>query len=165
MTEIIKAIEKDIALIHKLGCEVFPETYAKILEPEQIDYMLDWMYSEKNLAKQMSEGHVYYIGYCDSEPFGYLSVRQEASDTFHLEKIYLRKKFQGKKLGALLFERAKSHILEIHPNPCRMILNVNRENKAYSFYKHMGMRELYSGDFPIGNGYFMNDYIMGLDLP
>ena len=28
----------------------------------------------------------------------------------------------------------------------------------------MGMRRLREGDFPIGNGYYMNDYIMGLEI-
>ena len=45
-----------------------------------------------------------------------------------------------------------------------MELNVNRNNKALQFYEHMGMRKLREGDFPIGNGYYMNDYIMGLDI-
>ena len=35
---------------------------------------------------------------------------------------------------------------------------------ALQFYEHMGMRKLREGDFPIGNGYYMNDYIMGLDI-
>ena len=39
-----------------------------------------------------------------------------------------------------------------------------RNNKALQFYEHMGMRKLREGDFPIGNGYYMNDYIMGLDI-
>ena len=30
--------------------------------------------------------------------------------------------------------------------------------------RRMGMRKLREGDFPIGNGYYMNDYIMGLDI-
>ena len=41
-----------------------------------------------------------------------------------------------------------------------MELNVNRNNKALQFYQHMGMRKLREGDFPIGNGYYMNDYII-----
>ena len=45
-----------------------------------------------------------------------------------------------------------------------MELNVNRHNRAVSFYEHLGMRRLRSGDFPIGGGYFMNDYIMGMEL-
>ena len=31
-------------------------------------------------------------------------------------------------------------------------------------FAHIGMRKLREGDFPIGNGYYMNDYIMGLDI-
>ena len=52
----------------------------------------------------------------------------------------------------------------VHPEPCLMELNVNRGNKALLFYERMGMRKLREGDFPIGNGYYMNDYIMGLDI-
>ena len=52
----------------------------------------------------------------------------------------------------------------IHPAPCLMELNVNRNNKALHFYEKMGMRKLREGDFPIGNGYYMNDYIMGLNI-
>ena len=30
--------------------------------------------------------------------------------------------------------------------------------------KHMGMHKASQGDFPIGNGYYMNDYIMTLEV-
>ena len=43
-------------------------------------------------------------------------------------------------------------------------LNVNRHNRALHFYERMGMRKLREGDFPIGGGYWMNDYIMGLEI-
>ena len=45
-----------------------------------------------------------------------------------------------------------------------MELNVNRNNRALHFYERMGMRKLREGDFPIADGYYMNDYIMGLDI-
>ena len=53
---------------------------------------------------------------------------------------------------------------EIHPGPCEMHLNVNRNNKALQFYQHLGMEKVAEGDFHIGNGYYMNDYIMGLKI-
>jgi hypothetical protein len=28
----------------------------------------------------------------------------------------------------------------------------------------MGMTKVDEGDFPIGNGYYMNDYIMGMEI-
>ena len=40
-------------------------------------------------------------------------------------------------------------------------LNVNRYNKAQGFYLKHGFQIRRQGDFEIGNGYYMNDYIMG----
>ena len=45
-----------------------------------------------------------------------------------------------------------------------MALTLNRRNPALHFYERMGMRCLREGDFPIGGGFYMNDYIMGLDI-
>lgn len=72
--------------------------------------------------------------------------------------------FQGCRLGKALFEQAVKAIKEIHPGPCEMHLNVNRNNKALQFYQHLGMEKVAEGDFHIGNGYYMNDYIMGLKI-
>lgn len=164
MIEIKKASITDVALIHKLGNVAFTDTYSAILTPEQIDYMLDWMYSEASLTAQLENGHVYYIGYSDGVPFGYLSVQRENETTFHLQKIYLLKEFQKKGLGDLLFKQAISHVEQITSNPCRIILNVNRNNSAKGFYEKMGMVKIDEGDFPIGNGFYMNDYIMGIGV-
>ena len=43
-------------------------------------------------------------------------------------------------------------------------LNVNRNNPAINFYSRFGFKILRQGDFHIGNGFYMNDYIMGLEL-
>ena len=43
-------------------------------------------------------------------------------------------------------------------------LNVNRHNPAVGFYKHMGFHEHATRDFHIGNGYYMNDYIMRMEV-
>lgn len=110
------------------------------------------------------EGHVYSIAYKENEPCGYVSVQQQEKDVFHLQKIYVLPRFQGTHCGSFLFKEAIKCIKEIHPEPCLMELNVNRNNKALQFYEYMGMRKLREGDFPIGNGYYMNDYIMGLDI-
>ena len=165
MFTIRKATTNDIALIHQMAWVVFPHTYHIILTPEQIDYMMEWMYSEKSLQKQMVEdGHIYYLAFKEDEPAGYLSIQPEGEHVFHLQKIYVLPSFQGMNLGKLLFEQAIKAIKELHPAPCQMRLNVNRQNKALTFYEKMGMTKIDEGDFPIGNGFYMNDYIMGLDI-
>ena len=159
------ATTADCALIQKLAQQIFPVTYKDILTPEQTDYMMEWMYSLDNIRKQMEEeGHVYFLAYEECEAAGYVSVQQQGEDLFHLQKIYVLPYYQGAHCGSFLFRAAIKYIKEVHPGPCLMELNVNRNNKALQFYEHMGMRKLREGDFPIGNGYYMNDYIMGLEI-
>lgn len=172
-----KATKDDAELIHSLAVEVFPATYKEILSAQQIDYMMEWMYSVSNILKQMEEGHIYFLACSDlniednmrndqeyTDYLGYASVEQQDENTFHLQKIYVLPRCQGKKVGAALFDKAITYIKSVHPTPCVMELNVNRNNKALGFYKKRGMTIVSQGDFPIGNGYYMNDYIMQLSI-
>ena len=110
------------------------------------------------------DGHIYYLAFRGDEPAGYLSIQPEGEHIYHLQKIYVLPNYQGMKLGKMLFQQAINGIKELHPAPCQMRLNVNRHNKAIDFYRNMGMYKVAEGDFHIGNGYYMNDYIMALDI-
>ena len=156
---------EDISAIRDMAAVAFPQTYKEILSPEQIDYMMEWMYSEESLHRQMTEeGHIYYIAYHDGQPAGYLSIQPEGEHIYHLQKLYILPTYQGLHLGKRLFEQAIAAIKELHPTPCQMRLNVNRKNKALTFYQKMGMTKVDEGNFDIGGGYYMKDYIMGLDI-
>ena len=163
MLQFKKADRDLIPTIEKLAQEIFPATYATILSGEQIDYMMEWMYSRESLEKQMAQGHVYHIAYYDGEPVGYTSVQMVEEGVWHLQKIYLKPGMQGKSVGKQMFLNAVDYIRQNSQLPCTVELNVNRNNtKAIRFYEHMGMHKASQGDFPIGNGYYMNDYIMAL---
>lgn len=166
MITLKKACLSDCHTIRQMAKIAFPATYAQILSNEQLTYMMEWMYSLPNLHKQITEdGHLYYIAWeNDTIPVGYVSIQQEKEDLFHLQKIYILPGHQGKGIGRLLFKQAIHAIHLLHPSPCTMELNVNRHNQALHFYEKMGMRKVREGDFPIGNGYYMNDYIMAMRL-
>ncbi len=164
MFTIRQATTADCQLIHDLAWQTFPHTYRDILTPEQNDYMMEWMYSLANLQKQMADGHVFFIAYDEAKPVGYVSVQQEDEHLFHLQKIYVLPDRQRHHYGERLFAQAMAYIKEVHPQPCRMELNVNRNNPAVAFYERMGMLKDRSGDFPIGHGFYMNDYIMAMEL-
>jgi ribosomal protein S18 acetylase RimI-like enzyme len=137
MFEIRKATLEDISLINELAWIVFPHTYNKMLPPGQTEYMMEWMYSEESLHKQMTQdGHIYYLAFKGDEPAGYRSIQPEGEHVYHLQKIYVIPHFQGLKIGKMLFNHAIISIKELHPEPCQMRLNVNRENtKAVEFYQ------------------------------
>lgn len=162
-----KANLEDCMLISQLAAQTFPWTYRNILTKEQIDYMMDWMYSLPNLQQQMKDGHTFYIISSETgSPCGYVSVRLESGTLYHLEKIYVLPEAQGKGYGKALFLQAEEHVRkQANRVTATMELNVNRYNKALNFYKKMGMTCDRQGDFPIGNGYYMNDYIMKIEIP
>lgn len=167
MFDIRKATIDDCAAIQEVAREAFPATYKDILTPEQMDYMMDWMYSTANLHKQMEqEGHIYFIAWQEEKPVGYVSIQLQSKDLFHLQKIYVLDAYQGLGLGRVLFWRSLKYIKEVlHPAPFVFELNVNRHNeKAVIFYERMGMRKDREEDCPIGNGFYMNDYIMTMNF-
>lgn len=165
MNTIRIATTKDIPLIRQLAEQVFPETYKNIITPEQCRYMMDMMYSEESLRRQMTEeGHVYQLLSVDGEAAGYVSVQPIESDLYELQKIYVLPRFQGRHLGRTLFDAAVALVKKFHPEPCRIFLHVNRYNKAKTFYEHLGLKVTKQGDYDIGHGYFMNDYIMEKEI-
>ena len=167
---ISRAGSHDIMHIHDMAEIVFRHTYKDILSPEQMEYMMDWMYSSSSLARQMKEGHVYYVAFCGDAPCGYVSVQPDgAADDgrmlWHLQKIYVLPSEQGNGLGRILFNKVMEHVTrESYGRPALLELNVNRNNSAVGFYQHLGLKILRQGDFHIGNGFYMNDYIMGIDI-
>lgn len=160
----------DIGTVRSMADVVFRKTYADILSPEQMEYMMDWMYSEESLGEQISgEGRFFRIAEFDGVPAGYVSFEFEEAlpdgrSLYHLQKLYVMPGYQGRGLGAAMLEHVKSFLVGICPGGCRIELNVNRNNPATGFYERMGMARDRQGDFPIGEGYYMNDYIYATDL-
>lgn len=164
MISIRKATPNDIPLIRSLAEVVFPATYTPLLPEGQVEYMMQWMYSEESLRRQMDEGHTYYIAAFDNVACGYLSVERQSKSLFHLQKIYILPAFQGRGIGERLFQQAVVHVCQRGILPATLELNVNRENRAVGFYLKMGMHRARTVDVAIGDGFYMNDYIMELTV-
>lgn len=148
----------DIPLIRELTFKVWPQTYAAILSKEQIDYMLEWMYSESSLLQQMKDGSRFIMGYDKEEPIGFAAYQEIAPACFKLHKLYVLPSQQGKGTGKLIID----HILQSmrETGGAALQLQVNRNNKAVGFYKKLGFTVIEEADFEIGNGYFMKDFVM-----
>ncbi len=159
MFEIKKADVKDIPLIRELTFRVWPQTYASILSQAQIDYMLNMMYSENSLAKQMKdEGCQFIIAFEDGNPVGFASYSETQPQKWKLHKIYILPNQQGKGTGKLVINYVINEIKQ--QNAVSLYLQVNRDNNAKAFYEHIGFSEVDFINLDIGSGYFMNDFIM-----
>lgn len=154
---------QDIPAIRAMADVVFRDTYKEILSPEQMEYMMEMMYSEESLRRQLEEG-VFFMdegrGYASARPVG---AADDGTPRYHLEKLYVMPEARKTGLGQELFDTICGWVTSREPRAL-LELNVNRSNPALGFYERLGMARARSGDFPIGNGFYMNDYIMALEL-
>lgn len=170
MIRITQATESDIHVIKSMADVVFRNTYSSILTAEQVEYMMEWMYSKQSLEKQFSDLNSFFITWCNGIPVGYMSIQKESITednitVYHLHKLYVMPEWQGRGVGELLFKKACEYATHNKNSAkARIELNVNRYNKALGFYLKMGMKIAEEGDFAIGNGFYMNDYIMSREL-
>jgi GNAT superfamily N-acetyltransferase len=155
----------DINAIGFLAQQIWPETYGNILTAEQLKYMLNLFYSPASLRRQMvDEHHRFVLIELDEEAIGFASWSASPEPgVYKLHKIYFLPGQQGKGLGRSLLQFIFD---EIGPEGAKTLrLNVNRYNKARQFYERMGFVVTREEDVPIGNDYFMNDYVMEIAVP
>jgi GNAT superfamily N-acetyltransferase len=194
MTEIqiTRADLTDRDFIRSVSERTWPSTYGHIISQEQINFMLDWMYSDASLATQMNTGCEFYIASIkdsnldnvhnfdnvynnDWEDIGFCSVspedekaeesnnsaeKVEGSKAHKLNKIYVLPSAQGTGAGKALLN--KSIEVAKAAGSSSLFLQVNKLNTAYSFYLKHGFIKEAEFKFDIGNGFFMDDYVMRL---
>ena len=160
----VRMIAKDdLWQIRELAIRIFPVTYQDIVEAPQIDYMMEMFYTQENLIRQFESGQQFLIIYHEGNAAGYASYTPlNSSGDYKLNKIYLDTQLQGMGLGRILMNDVISRLKAAGAKSLQ--LNVNRYNKAVGFYRNMGFFVKKEELLDIGNGYFMDDFVMELSL-
>lgn len=154
-----KATASDAEEIERLATEIWNEHYISIISQEQIDYMLDLMYSKQSIIKQMEEGCEFTLAFVNNTLEGYISIEESKKEAgeFFLHKFYVRKDARGTGLGENMF----NYVFGYKPQKKLVRLFVNRENfKSINFYFKMGFVIERVINQNIGKGFYMNDFIM-----
>jgi diamine N-acetyltransferase len=153
-----KAGADALPTIKNLANIIWPVTYSEIITQQQVDYMMELMYSTAALQKQLQNGHRFIIAYEADKPVAFAAYASKDNQPFiyHLHKIYILPTEQGKGIGKSLMNYIKDDIAPANT----LQLNVNRKNKALQFYQKMGFTIISEEDIDIGNGFYMNDYVM-----
>lgn len=165
MLKIRQLAKEELNKVQSIAHRTWPSTFANILNPEQIEYMLNWMYDLKMLESQLEKGHTFLLAEENGGELGFAGFELNHSEgpKAKLHKIYLLPEAQGKGAG-------KALILEVAGRARKagqksLLLNVNKYNqKAIDFYLKMGFQEIYKEVIDIGNGYVMDDVVMELNL-
>lgn len=159
-----KAKEKDISTISNLAEQIWPQTYSAYISETQLRFMLDKMYNQVELLSQLQNGHVFLIASENGKNVGFagFSIIEPKNNRYKLHKLYVLPEMQGKGVGKTLMNKVIN--LVIHEGGKTLQLNVNRNNSAKHFYLKAGFNIKETVNIDIGNGFFMNDYVMEIML-
>lgn len=154
----------DFKIINDLALKTWYDTYSSILSPEQLEYMLNSMYSLEAFTEQLAiKGHHFLLLTEDDKYLGFASYELNyLSGVTKLHKLYVLPETQGRGAGRLLISKIEDAAKR--NGNSKVTLNVNRYNNAVNFYLKNGFFKAGEEDINIGNGYLMEDFIMEKDL-
>ena len=160
MITLRRAKEEDIEVIRDIAAATWPSTYLEIIGQTQIDYMLDKMYSKGELLKQLMEGYIFLIAEEGENQFGFAgySIIGHDERIYKLHKLYVLPSAHGKGIGKILINEVFNQVKNAGGSALQ--LNVNKHNKAKDFYLKCGFTVKESVKLDIGEGFFMDDYVM-----
>ena len=158
--EIRDASIADIPLLRALAHRIWRVCYPAIISAEQIEFMLEWMYSEDQIRCEIETGVVWeVVELGDQGPIGFISYQLEPDTRVKLNKLYVLPDYQRKGIGA----RALNHVMESAAKlgGKAVWMQVNKNNRpAVAAYQKAGFVIYEEAVFDIGGGFVMDDYLM-----
>ncbi len=156
--DIEKITISDIDELQKIGRQTFYETFSESNTEENMKNYLESGFSVDKIKTELSDENAeFYFAKIDKKIIGYLKLNFGQSQTelkddkaLEIERIYVLKEFQGKKVGQILYDKA----IEIAKQKKAdfVWLGVWEENpRAINFYKKNGFVEFDKHIFKLGN--------------
>lgn len=147
---------KDLVVVRDLATQIWHDHYIDIIGVEQVVYMLEKMYDIESLQQQLAGGDIFYLLQDGDLALGFASINERLDKSWFLNKLYVLTSNQRLGSGSFLL----NYLISLHKIET-LRLQVNRQNfKAINFYFKMGFVIEKVADFDIGDGYFMNDFVM-----
>ena len=168
--EIRKATHKDVELLLNIGRQTFFEKFTENnSEENMLKYAAEAYTFEKILSEVNNPNTQFYLATINNQTAGYLKINFGDAQTelqdpqaLELERIYVLKEFQGKKIGQLLFEKTLEIAKKAKVN--YVWLGVWEENlRAIKFYENNGLKAFSKHIFMLGDDP-QTDIMMKIEL-
>ena len=160
----------EIEKIRSIGIETFAESFESENSAADMSAYLEEKFSLERLRSELgnAESSFYFVE-LDGNPVGYLKVNigsaqseQSLEDALEIERIYILKKFHGKRLGKLFFDKAVEITTQLKLK--RIWLGVWEDNTlAIDFYQRQGFTKFAEHPFALGDKVDA-DWLMKLEL-
>ena len=158
--KILNAGQDDLPAIQDIANTIWYEHYPGIISHRQIAYMLALDYSLDAMNEDLAMGISMDKLLVDETLAGFAAYGPTGrEEVVKLHKLYLLQSFHGQGLGSMFLAHVEDE--------CRkrgyksIILNVNKNNHdAIKAYRRNGYVNRESVLADIGDGFFMDDYVM-----
>ena len=146
----------------RLADIVWHEHFNGIISLEQIEYMLEKFQSFNAIMAQIQDKYNYFLLVDNKLNIGYTSYKI-IENTLFLSKIYILSEHRGKGHAKEAMEYLKK--IAQAKSSTKIWLTVNQYNhSSIKAYEKMGFINARTQVADIGNGFFMEDYIMELTV-
>jgi len=164
MIEIVRVVTNtQIKAVSALAEEIWREHYTPIIGSKQVDYMLEKFQSPDAVRSQIDSNElIYYLLYTDQRPAGYFAIQVRPNEVF-LSKLYVAR--LSRRLG--LAKNAIDFIRNVAADNClkRISLTINKNNSdSLAAYERLGFKNEKAIVTDIGNGFYMDDYVLALEV-
>jgi ribosomal protein S18 acetylase RimI-like enzyme len=156
--------QETISAVAMLADTIWNQHFVSIIGREQVDYMLKKFQSAEAIQCQIDSGYEYYVASQHDQFVAYLAlVPDNGKVKVMLSKVYVLQEARGEGVGAQLLEFAKQRSLDLGAGV--LWLTVNRDNEpSIGWYKRKGFIVTREAKADIGNGFYMDDFIMEYEL-
>jgi GNAT superfamily N-acetyltransferase len=151
-------IAQDVNILSNLAEATFRETYELFNTPKNMVQYVQEHFSKQALLADIQHPLInYFLAYYENKPAGYCMLDKRRTvakagenDTIEISRIYVLKKYQGKKIGKFLMNACVRFAME---NNCKTIwLGVWEKNEnAIQFYLHEGFILAGTTTFTLGD--------------
>lgn len=152
----------ELGTIRQIARATWPVTYGGFMEPEQIRYMLDLMYSKESLRRQTRDGEqVFLLAEGGKSPLGFMSYERgpEPSQPIYLHKLYVLPKAQGMGIGREFVKIATAIAADNDRKYVQLKVHSKNTN-AIDFYQRNGFYIDSAVVTDLGHGFTAHDLIM-----
>ncbi|RAL24107.1 GNAT family N-acetyltransferase [Thermoflavimicrobium daqui] len=157
---------EDLSALQELAYQTFEATFRDLTSPSNMNAYLKKAFNKEQVKKELlNPSSTFFFLYVNNQLAGYIKMNVNDAQTdvvdsnsLEIERIYIRKEYQGMGLGKILINKA----IKIAKNTGKTLvwLGVWEKNlEAIAFYKKMGFKERGTHPFYMGDEE-LSDYIM-----
>ena len=166
MVEIIEVGPEYAELIADLSRDTFYETFASENSEDDMEKFMKEQFTKGKLMMEVGRKEfLFYLAKFGGEPAGYLKLRIDSkpkglpsSRPLEIARIYVKKIFIGKKIGAALMDKA-IEVAKEKGNDVLWLGVWERNETALAFFNKYGFEKFGDTDFLLGND-LQRDWLM-----